>query len=514
MKDQKVKKIIIIGAGISGLSSGIYGQTNGFQTEIFEKNPTCGGLCTTWFRKDFPVDGCIHWMTGTKKGTEINLMWENDLHAFEQEDIIQPTNFGTIEFQGKKLVLWCDLNRLEKEMLEISPKDKKYIKKFIKWVIGFQNMPLPTDLPVSIMSIWRFVKLGFSMFKYLPAFIYASNHTPTQFSNKFKSPLLRFAISHLVPGDGNLYAAMYAFGTVAVGNGGVIKGGSLSLANNLVQRYKEVGGIIHTCKSVDEIIIRNKKAVGIRLTNGEEHYADYIISAIDPDFTLRRLLKSKYYNHAFEKRYTTPHKNPVPSSIYASYAVDIDVIKKIDLHSTLEFDCPSFKVANKVESSLKIREYSYDNYFVKDGKTLLTVLIHQKDSDYNYWNNLHKNGTEYLKEKEKVNDLILRRLISHFPELDGHIEYLDMCTPKTYNKWTNAYHGGYMPFSFTNKSSIMFHNGKQSGVKNLQISSQWTVMPGGLPIAMMSGKFAIQRILHQENRFFKISKQVRWKYSK
>ena len=42
--------IIIIGAGVSGLAAGIYGQKNGYQTEIYEKNPVPGGLCVTWKR--------------------------------------------------------------------------------------------------------------------------------------------------------------------------------------------------------------------------------------------------------------------------------------------------------------------------------------------------------------------------------------------------------------------------------------------------------------------------------
>ena len=50
-KQVEKKKIIIIGAGLSGLTAGVYGQNNGFLTEIFEKNPVPGGLCRNWVRK-------------------------------------------------------------------------------------------------------------------------------------------------------------------------------------------------------------------------------------------------------------------------------------------------------------------------------------------------------------------------------------------------------------------------------------------------------------------------------
>jgi phytoene dehydrogenase-like protein len=45
------KKVIIIGAGIAGLSAGCYLQMNGYDTEIFELHNIPGGLCTGWKRK-------------------------------------------------------------------------------------------------------------------------------------------------------------------------------------------------------------------------------------------------------------------------------------------------------------------------------------------------------------------------------------------------------------------------------------------------------------------------------
>ena len=51
------KSIIIIGAGIAGLSAGIYGRTSGYKTTIFELHDKPGGLCTSWKRKGYTFDG-------------------------------------------------------------------------------------------------------------------------------------------------------------------------------------------------------------------------------------------------------------------------------------------------------------------------------------------------------------------------------------------------------------------------------------------------------------------------
>ena len=70
------KKVIVIGGGIAGLSAGIYALKAGFEAEIYEKNTIPGGECIGWNRKGYHIDNCIHWLTGTLKGTELYDVWK------------------------------------------------------------------------------------------------------------------------------------------------------------------------------------------------------------------------------------------------------------------------------------------------------------------------------------------------------------------------------------------------------------------------------------------------------
>jgi len=63
------KSIIIIGAGLAGLATGIYAQACGYRTRIFEHHTLPGGVCTAWKRHGYTVDGCIHWLMGARPGT-------------------------------------------------------------------------------------------------------------------------------------------------------------------------------------------------------------------------------------------------------------------------------------------------------------------------------------------------------------------------------------------------------------------------------------------------------------
>ncbi|MBE6846253.1 MAG: NAD(P)/FAD-dependent oxidoreductase, partial [Ruminococcus sp.] len=42
--------------------------------------------------------------------------------------------------------------------------------------------------------------------------------------------------------------------------------------------------------------------------------------------------------------------------------------------------------------------------------------------------------------------------------------------------------------------------GQLKGIRNLYVAGQWTNSPGGLPVAVASGKFAVQRILKKQKR--------------
>jgi len=56
--------VIIMGAGIAGLSAGCYAQMKGLRSQIFELHKIPGGLCTSWRRHGYVFDGAIRLLGG------------------------------------------------------------------------------------------------------------------------------------------------------------------------------------------------------------------------------------------------------------------------------------------------------------------------------------------------------------------------------------------------------------------------------------------------------------------
>ena len=70
------KSIIIVGAGVAGLTTGIYGQMNGYKTQIFEIHSKPGGLCTAWDRNGYVMtDACTGWL-GSSPESDYYHMWQ------------------------------------------------------------------------------------------------------------------------------------------------------------------------------------------------------------------------------------------------------------------------------------------------------------------------------------------------------------------------------------------------------------------------------------------------------
>ena len=108
----------------------------------------------------------------------------------------------------------------------------------------------------------------------------------------------------------------------------------------------------------------------------------------------------------------------------------------------------------------------------------------------------------YKAEKERISEEVIAAFIERFPESEGKIKIIDMATPITYERYCNAYRGAWMSWAPTPGAKIRFISGILPGLDNFYLTGQWIMPPGGLPTAVMTGCWTIQRICEKENIFF------------
>lgn len=492
-----MKKVVIIGGGIAGMTAGVLLQKAGFDTEIYEKNALPGGQCTGWKREGYFIDNCIHWLTGTRPGSALHELWKEIGALGDGIEVHEKEMFFSSKLEGETLTFWRDKERTRKEMLELSPEDEGEINKLIDYVTLAETMTVPVEKPFDAMNLMDFMKMGMSMKSMGKVMKEYGNMDIHELAMRFKHPLIRRAMIDYMPSGYQAYAFLVSYGTVTGGNGDIPKGGSLAMSLRIAETYKRYGGVLHTNTGVKTILLDGKKAEGLLLENGSRVDADYVICACDTDYTFRELLPEKHMPDGLRKMYEAREKYPVSSGFQIAYAVD-GVFP--ELTGTRVFSCDEMEVGKQRVKCMSIQSYDYEPDFAPEGKMILQTNFSQTENDYRCWEILYRDKESYEKTKTEIAQQALQRVEKEYPFLVGKIHVIDVWSPMTYTRYCNSYKGAYMSFVTTKQAKSITVPGVAKGLDNVFLASQWLMGPGGLPTAAAMGKFAAWRIMKKEGR--------------
>lgn len=256
------KHVVIIGSGIAGLSAASYLLRNGYAVTVLEKHSQCGGLCTSWKRNGYLIDYCVHWLMGSKKGSDFYQIWE-ELGAFDNADgstvgIVNFDDFTTVWLSsGEKVCLYSDLQKLQQELSRIAPEDTKEIERFCRSLqkLGKMTMNARSEERSVVASVGKFLK-NFS------SYVTMMQHlTPMEtYAKRFKSAKLRELFLSEIPHDWSLIALSLGLSQQPYKSAGYTIGGSLNLAKNMERVIIELGGTISYHSSVKRIQVVSVKS--------------------------------------------------------------------------------------------------------------------------------------------------------------------------------------------------------------------------------------------------------------
>ena len=491
------KKVIIIGAGISGLSCGIYCLDNDFDVEIYEKHTMPGGECTGWYRDGVYIDGCAHWIVGTNPNSDFYPLWYHIGAINEETKIHEAEYFVQFARNNELYTIYADLDKLYDEILRISPEDKKFAKELIKRIEDYQHVRVPMSKPLDLMNPIEFAKFGLNMLPMLYSYLYSRKESMEDFASKAKSPLLKEMFSEVMkPNTYNSHSFFYTMHALSKEDAGVCEGGSLKIALRVADKYEKEGGKLFLNTPVKNVVIENNVAKGIVLENGEKKYADYVVSSCDINFTFEKLIGNQYRTKHFKEMFKKKKDYPLNSCIYLSF--EIPFVGE-NVPKTLNVKIDPIKLGNDYVESLVLRSHAFDLTLNKDRSTITSMVYCNYDL-YDYLKNLPKE--EYLKFKEEFGENVRKQIVEHTSLKDDEIKLIDVATPLTYERYTNAYKGSYMSFITTKRSKWLLQKNILKGLKNFVLAGQWLMPPGGLPIAILTGKHAAYRICHLDHKKF------------
>ncbi len=504
-------KINIIGAGVAGLSAGCYLQMNGFETTIFERHSTFGGLCTSWRRSGYTFESGFQWLLGSGDSNPFYQLWSelinmDAIRFVHHEERMEIEVKDNADIHGnKKFHLYTNLSRLEEYLHGIAPEDGKPIRKFIHTMRRMQSYEIPPMIrAVPELLPWH-QKIRF--IKHLPLLVFLKrqkNETNFTLAEKFKNPFLKEAFRLLFDGEELpmlILTLPLAFSDLH-GTGYPV-GGSVGFVGHIERKYIELGGKIRYNCDVEKIIVEQNVAKGILLKTGESVPSDITVSAADWNFTVFRALEGKYVNNTIIQL----HNQEKLKVYFSVFMVSLGVSTTLpDLPHFLRFPLASPLVSpdGTQYERMEIHVNNYDPTNSPPGKTVISISFYTRNAEY--WIDLReKNAADYLAKKQHFSQLIIKQAVARIADLKKNIEVIDIATPATFQRYTNNWKGsvqGWLP----GKNIIARSPVKSElpGLKEFFFTGHWTIPGGGLPVAIKSARDVTQLICHRNKKKFKI----------
>jgi phytoene dehydrogenase-like protein len=493
------RSVVIVGAGIAGISTGCYARMNGYKTTIFEMHSIPGGLCTAWKRKGYTFDISMHMLTGSKSGP-FHQMWQ-ELGVVQNHNFFYHNELMRIENGSKSLTITTDTRRLKEQMLALSPADAPLTKKFLRLFTGRHMADAFSLKPVELAGFFdRFkmimgmLPLGWTLIKY-------GKQTIQEFAARFQDPFLGNAVRFCIDGPGwpmlrYPMVGMAGFLKAGVLESGVPLGGSQKVLFRMAEYYEKLGGEIHYKSRVKDVIVENNKAVGVRLEDGTEHRADIVVWAGDGRTVIFDILGGRYLNDEVRSMYET--WTPVLPIVHVMLGVNRD------------FSNETYRILIKLEKPIRIagedhhwmcfRHHCFDPGMAPPGKSAVEVWYATR---YDYWEELARDRVRYEEEKKRIADFTIAELDKRWPGFASQVELVDVPTPATYVRYTGNWQGspdGWYITPDNMKKQGTLHS--LPGLSGFHMVGQWTRPFSGTVLAALSGRQLIQLLCKRSGRPF------------
>ena len=525
-------KIIIVGAGISGLTAATSLAMRGHSVLVLEKNNTCGGLVNSFEREGFLFDGGIRAVENAGMVKPMLKELEIDLPLLPSKVSLGVEN-QIISADNKE-----SLAKYEKMLKELYPQSIGDVEKVIKVIAKFDiymqvlfgsDSPFFKDAKHNFKYYFTTFPLWIIKFLITGAAIVKMQMPMEKFLNKIiKDNSLRDIISQHFFKKTPAFFAMSYFSLYPDYN--YPKGGVGSIPNALSNRLLELGSDVRTNSEVVKLDALNKILID---TDGNEYTYDKLIWCADLKY-LNKMIEPKGFSDKIKSEIIKDKERILSSrgaeSVFTLFlAVDIPSTYFSKISEGHFFYTPSRKGLNethlsKLSNILEnweslnrkdfyswLKDFCYLNTYeisipvlndsdaAPDGKT---GIIASFLFDYELTKRIEEDGW-YEEFEKKISDFMIETLTnSVYPMLKENIIFSFSASPRSLFKQVNSSEGAIVGWSFEQKVPIsagMLNMKKAviTPIPDLYRAGQWTASPAGLPTCIMTARMAAD-LVHKE----------------
>jgi phytoene dehydrogenase-like protein len=300
---------IIIGAGHNGLTNAAYLAKAGLNVVVLEKNDYIGGASASReMHKGWIYSSCSYVCSMMRQALHRDL--DLGRHGLLLVPYLGTVNFGD---NDERLIAYHDTEAANLELKRHSPHDADAMHRFEADLTRYSQFirktllrtpPDPTSLrPRDIREVLFLAKQLWNLgekeiYEYVRFFtMSAADFLDDYFENDLikatmASPgIIGTALGVCSPGSSYILLH-HVMGDVdgTIGAWGLARGGMGAISDAIAGAVQEHGGEIRTNAGVQRVLVRNRKAVGVVLENGDEIRSRIVVSNLDAKRTFTRII--------------------------------------------------------------------------------------------------------------------------------------------------------------------------------------------------------------------------------
>ncbi len=513
---EKYYDVIIIGGGISGLTSAALLGKFGISACVFEMSENPGGYLAGFNRKGFKFDTAIHWLNdcGTKGFvSKIFRIIDNDFPKAETQH-----NIRRFINEKSNYLFTSNPEKLKAQLLTEFPDEKKGIIKFFrdaKRISASFNDFVNLGRSIETRNLFGKMFYGLKMLKFaFPFFPHLKYSGNEGVSKGLKKYFKTRELQNLFGAEPDLLSCLVPVAWAYSKNfQKTPQGGSRAYPLWLMKEARKKGSDVFLNSKVTELIVENKTAVGVKVQNKNglsEIKSKYIVAACDAETLFNKMLPENMISE--KKKRKLENAELYSSAVTVSVALDCPSEELgFGEENIFLFDASvsreDLSCGDPHKSGMHVAAPSVkDKTLAPKGQGTLTIFIPAKIEDNNYWNcKKDEKGDfvrsdDYKKLKTEYAEILITRVAEKInPEIKKHIIFYDVATPITYLRYTGNKNGTMMG-QRPGKENIMNKVASyKTPVKNLLLSGHWADMGGGVLIAVKSAMNTSLMILKKEN---------------
>ena len=509
--------VVIVGAGVSGLTAASLLSRAGLKVCVLEKHRILGGYLQGFERKGFIFDTAIHWLNQCGKDGSVTAVFKLLGDDFPRP--IQMKNIHRHYVEGYQYMLTNNPDELKAQLIRDFPHEQKGIERFFKAAKTVANVSLKFPkffLSTEVRSKWtlpffKLKQLGiiFPLIKYA---LYGGEKGVEKGLKKFFTDPELLSIFR---SESDLLSCLFPIAWAYnddYQNPPI--GGSRVIPEWLNSKIADNGSEVILSADVFKINIENNTFKSVTYRKRLKEYevkAKHMIAACDVDAVYKKFLPE----YAVPQQY----KDRIDNAEMYSSSVTISVALKCSAES-LGFGDELIHMYNEETGRLEhssgdphasfisiIAPTVRDKTLAPEGHGTLNIFVPAWMNYKNNWGTgLNEKGEydrheEYKRIKEEFAQIIFDRIEEKLcPNLREHILFYEIATPVTYYRYTHNKDGTMMGTRPGRKNMELKVSHYRSPVKNLIIGSHWSELGGGVPIAVKAGYNASVIVLKDTNK--------------